>query len=1622
MPARVASTVGRLLSTPLLRRGRIVLTGVVLALGCGAVSVQAHVPLTAALSIKAGYGHTCVLTSAGGVKCWARNEYGQVGYGDTALHTTPVDVSGLTSGVAAIATGWYHTCALTFGGGVKCWGHNGRGQLGDESTTDHWTPVNVSGLTSGVAAIAAGAEHTCALLSLGGGVKCWGYNNYGQLGDGVTTDSSIPINVDGLASGVIAITAGSLHTCALTFGGGVKCWGSNSDGQLGLGNYVVHKTPTDVPMLSSGVRAIAAGYFHTCALTSSGEAKCWGNNNYGQVGDGVFDVSDRLAPVTVFGLTSGVTSIAGGYQHTCAVVYGGAKCWGYNGAGQQGTNQPANVFHIAPADVYHFATGARQITAGYEHTCALIDGGGARCWGRDGTGFVGWVPYAVMVDANSTAPPLFTSFGRPPSAGCGGDPVCTATGNWFHEHTDLRLPGRGLGFAFTRSYNARSDYTGPMGLGWTHAYNLSLFEDANNGSVVLTYGDGHQAYFDPAGGGNYTSRYPGVYDRLVKSTQFTLIAKDQTQYRFSLAGVLTFIADPNGNTLQFAYADGRLTGITDTVGRLITLAYNADGRLASVTDPAPRTVSYTYDASGNLATAVDPRGFTTTYLYDGFHRLTQIMDRRGNSQVANAYDVAGRVTSQTNGRGFTTTFAYDTPVVGDTSIADPLGHVSVHTHDAQYRLLVTRDGLGHETEYTYDASNNRIAVEDKNDKTTTFTYDARGNPTSATDPLGKVTTAVYDARDKPTQRTDAAGKTIAFAYDANGNLTTITDPLAGVTQFAYDAHGQPTTITNARGKTWTRTYDASGNLIEIKDPLNAVTHYASDAVGRMTSRTDALGHITSFTYDAADSLLSITLPLGQVTGFAYDGNGNRTSVTDARGTVTRFAYDENNLLAQVTDGLGGLIDLNYDGANHRTGVIDQRGNATAFAYDAAGRTVSRTNALGQVTQYAYDGNGNLLTLTNPLGKATHYAYDAVDRQTSVTDAAGNLTLAAYDTMGRLTSVTDANGHTTTYAYDAIGRLVKVTDAIGGTATYGYDAVGNRIQVNDPKNMGVTYGYTAVDQLQTRAAPLGDVYGYGYDAAGRRINRTDAKGATTTYAHDANGRLVSIAYPDLSLVTFGYDEVGNRVAVSDGLGTTSYEYDVLNRIKRTTDPFGNVVDYTYDAAGNRKTVGYPGAKQVTYAYDDLNRMATVSDWLGGTTHYIYDAAGNLETSLLPNGAMVDYVYDDAQRLTALVNARPDTSFIAGYLLDLDGVGNRVQITPQGPLAPVLADATTGYTYDALNRLTSLNGNPATSDANGNQTALSGVNYAYDVEDRLISAAGGAAQYRYDGMGNRREATRSSVVTRYVLDVAGPMSNVLLETDASDNPTAYYVHGLGLTSRITPSGDASYYHYDATGSTVALTDAAANVTDRYAYDPFGVLTNQQGTTLNPFRYVGRYGVMDESNGLNFVRARYYNSGNGRFITQDILPSNAAGTQAMHRFSYALNNPIRYVDVNGLEWDCPSIANPATRRACEEEVQQRAEFRRREDERPPWLKEVDAITNFLMFAGECALGPLGCMIDQGCEDAPDPIDCQARTYWLQVALMFVEPGMSARTVRVFKKEFLEELAKDAFSKYLMWSSCNQ
>ncbi len=219
-----------------------------------------------------------------------------------------------------------HTCAVLEDGFARCWGNNNSGQLGDGTTTDSNVPIVVSGLVD-LAIISAGNNFTCAVVE-DGTARCWGYGGQGQLGNSTYSNSLVPVTVTGLTDAV-ALTAGNNHACALLGDGTGRCWGINGFGQLGDGTTSGNaNVPVPVTGLTDavGIAAVSgqssAADHHTCAVLADGTARCWGNNNHGQLGDGT--TTDSIVPVVVTGLTD-VVDITGGTHHTCALIEDGSR-------------------------------------------------------------------------------------------------------------------------------------------------------------------------------------------------------------------------------------------------------------------------------------------------------------------------------------------------------------------------------------------------------------------------------------------------------------------------------------------------------------------------------------------------------------------------------------------------------------------------------------------------------------------------------------------------------------------------------------------------------------------------------------------------------------------------------------------------------------------------------------------------------------------------------------------------------------------------------------------------------------------------------------------------------------------------------------------------------------------------------------------------------------------------------------------------------------------------------------------------------------------------------------------------------------------------------------------------
>jgi RHS repeat-associated protein len=916
------------------------------------------------------------------------------------------------------------------------------------------------------------------------------------------------------------------------------------------------------------------------------------------------------------------------------------------------------------------------------------------------------------------------------------EPVNSATGNYYTSHTDLQVPGKGLTFTLTRCYNSSDTYSGPLGAGWTHSYNIFLQQAS--GMAIVTEADGHQDIFARTTGGSYTAQTPGLFDTLQMNANgsFTLTRTNRTRFNFSSAGVLLSIVDRNGDTQTLTYSGANLVSITDSSGRAYALSYNESNQLVMLVDPLGRVLHYAYDSNGNLASFEDALGGATQYTYDAYHHMISATDPRGNQYLQNLYDAEGRVISQTNARGFRTTFAYNTPAGGTTTVTDPLGNVTQYVHDSSLRLIQLVNALGGSTAYVYNAINLVVSTTDALGRTQTFSYDGNGNLLNATDPTGKATLFAYDSKNDLTQVTDRLGRITRFSYDAKGNLLSVVDAAGNTSSFTYDSFGEVLTAKNARNFTTGFSYDAAGDLSRVTDALLGVVQMSYDTVGRLLSVKNQLGQTGTRSYDLDNRLISVIDPLGDTTKFAYDGNGNLTQLTDANGKATRYAYDTTNKLAHVTDANGGITSYGYNGNTDLTSVVDANGHTTNYAYDVLRRLAWSTDPLARQKHYSYDAVGNVTSTVDGNSKTNTFEYDVLNRLILMSLSDGKAVAYTYDAIGNRLTMTDWRG-VTNYVYDVLNRALSVATPDRNTVGYGYDAVGDRTRVTYPDGHAVQYQYDALNRLSDATDWSNKSTNYAYDPVSNLIATVHPNGTSSLYTYDGASRLVGILNLSglLPLSSFGYvlDKVGNRTSrISTSGGFDQYGYDSLYRLTSWTNTVGNVTKYSYDAVGNRLSLVVPSGT-TNYQYDAADELLKA-----GTTTFTYDGNGSQITKTT-GSVIIDYGWDALNRLISVVGGSVNT------LYQFDGDGNR--ITQQ------IGTGSYRYVNDTDTAL------PVVLNENGPD---GNIEYVQGLS--LISATSNAFQsfYQFDGLGSVTSVTNQTgtVAANYAYDPWGqPMTPVL-----------------------------------------------------------------------------------------------------------------------------------------------------------------------------------------------------------------------------------------------------------------------
>lgn len=740
-----------------------------------------------------------------------------------------------------------------------------------------------------------------------------------------------------------------------------------------------------------------------------------------------------------------------------------------------------------------------------------------------------------------------------------------------------------------------------------------------------------------------------------------------------------------------------------------------------------------------------------------------------------------------------------------------------------------------------------------------------------------------------TQFTDAKGQTTQYLYDNDESytrsnlLTQIILPKGNKIKNSYDQRKLKSSQTFAQNGTVTSTtnVDWKPNYADASNPLSNSTV------------KDPKGRTTSYQYNSLGNAMAIQSPSGNIVVNSLDNNNpNLPTSISINGLTSTMSYDaKGNLLSVSNNGI--TNSYSYNSFNDVTSHIDGRGNTTNYNYDGNGNLIkiSRPGGGGAIN-IARNNYGQVLSVTNPAGIQTSYNYNANGLATQINLPLGINTSATYDNASRLLTTTDANGNTNSYQYDVNDNVITTTDASGNTIQHTYDANGNHLTIKNPKGEIQTNSYNFDDDLLASETfgPHTKTYTYNEDGSLASYSRGNG---TFIYTYDNAGRLINDGQTQ-----YTYDVQNNIKTIKNGNGIITLNYDIHSRISSYTDYFGQTVAYGYDNNNNVISITYPGNKKVVYTYDALNRCTTVTDWNGKKTQYTYLIDDRFSQITLPNGTYTTLAYDAAGRPTGLANKRSDGSVISEYSFTLDKAGNHLSETINEPsinnaLASI-KDSSIDYGNYSYNRISSQGSLNIIHNAAGAITQKAQNSFTYDLNDNLLTVAGGLnASFGYDGAGNRREKTVNGTTTRYVLDIIG-LSKVLMEMDASNNAQYFYVYGpTGLLYRTKVSNNTNqYYHYDFRGSTTAITNEAQTITHSYSYDPFGNILSKTETDFNAYRYVGQHGVAYESDDLVFMRARYYDPTMGRFLSEDPV-------WAMNLYPYADNNPITKTDPKGENW---------------------------------------------------------------------------------------------------------------------------
>ena len=1025
-----------------------------------------------------------------------------------------------------------------------------------------------------------------------------------------------------------------------------------------------------------------------------------------------------------------------------------------------------------------------------------------------------------------------------------------------------------------------------------------------------------------------------------------------TNIQYDEAGNIIRLYDNKDLDEYYTYdsANNLLTE-TNSLGEKTSYTYDSEGRVTAIEYPDKTSESFSYDEAGNLIKSVDIYGVGTEYTYDTSGNL--IKESSGEDVSEYTYDNSGNLLTEKDVDGSKSEYKYDAK--GNiVETKDALGNIQKFSYDINDNLILYVDGKNQPIVYRYDALGQNTEIVYPDGSSEKYKYDALGNIIEFIDIDGSKTTYTYDSLSRLVEKKDTSGNYEKYSYDTLGDITSITDNKGNEKKYSYDLYGQLTEESDQSGKRYTYTYDkigqvmsesidgedfsytydTFGNTLEEKSSSGYNAQYKYDKLGQLIEENDSTGETDSYNYNNVGNLInevyknvntgvseniSYTLDnksqvtnmktdaddirlyynaKGQITQkdskegsekFSYDANGNLTKITGGGKEDTDFTYSVRNRLISINpnkkqennDIQKELIETKLGDIFYKSddnGIVeysDGNSHTTYFKRDSQGRVVERKNPSGDVEYYEY-GNGDIpIKIVKADGKQLTYDLDSEGRILSQSELSGSeskkLLEYRYDENGNISEATGNNG-TSIYKYDNSGNILKYTDTFGKTIDYTYDERGN------------------LSKLEVAGEP------------------------PTVYTYDSEDRIISVIYGDNKTVSYEYVENTTITHLPDNKTIVEKYNDSGELVEKTyTDDAGNIIykislEYDSEDRISKKYVVLskdnkePDTKVSTFT--DKDNGTDLSNDNEGMPTEETSISDSVDNAITDNTGFtnIEYQYsytDKSQLKSESITGDIGTKDIS---YTYDNAGNRISET----IKTGDKEEVTTFTYDESNRLIKKQSPNKTTiysyDKNGNRiSAVSNgekFSYTYDINDNLTGIKKNDVtifEAIYDAMGERvltKELNSDGTLeSKYRLnDVSFEDTQVL--SVYNDSSKTNLIYGNERTAELSTGTESIF-----------ITDEKESVLGRIGeentfYTPFGDkedtnFIDTQKALITDFGFDGEW---QDSTGLYYLRARYYDPSDGVFLSEDSVSGDIESETGLNGYSFVDNDPVNYTDPSG------------------------------------------------------------------------------------------------------------------------------